>query len=433
MSNRAKFAIVFVVVNMHMLRNVSFSGYITVYALIAFFLLAELIVRPRPKRRRPSWGPIVLWIWISALGFVVSLATISVAGAATGLSRFLFAVPIIFALYLFTETFEDLTAHVKTFVVFFALASMTLPLQLVTGPIGWFATATDRGGMDRYSSLVGSLTSIGVVVGCYLLLTQGFPGRSRAFWMLLIAGSAAISLSKAAIANVAIAFAIILLINRKSFSRLVLGLGAVAVIGLCLYSYVPIVQERVDVVLVSFGIQNSSVVNYDVTAEQSLIDRLVELPRANVAVLDTFHSPLVYLFGAGFGMGNTALVPEPDVLAPMAHNQYVELYSVFGWAGAVGLVLVLLVVLIRIARIHHRVRMDVTRAILWAYVILLVNAVTANGAFYQPAGASVLYLAFFLAVAPPYPQGRDGSSAIFETGPEQAMQPPPHERYRRVG
>jgi len=399
MSNGLKFAIVAVVVNLHTLRNLSFATYIAIYAVVSGVLVADFLIRMAKDERRLGWGPFVAWLAASLLGALISLGTISASGALTGLSRFLFAMPIFMALYLYTDDLEQLRGHVKTLVVFFALASLTLPMQIVTGPISWFAGATERGGLERYASLVGSLTSIGVVVGSYLLLTHALTPRSRPWWMILIAVSAAMSLSKAAIANVAIAFGVLLVMNRRHLSRIVFGLGLVAVLGLAIYSLSTVVQDRVDAVLVSFGIQNSAIENFDVSAEESVMDRLLTLPAANLEVLKTFGTPLIYVFGAGFGMANTALVPEEDSLAQMAHNQYVEVFSVFGIVGAALIFGAMLTMLVRLVRLHRRIRSDVTSAVLWAYVLILVNSVTANGTLYQPAAASILYLGMYCAVA----------------------------------
>lgn len=409
MSNHLKFALVALTVNLHTLRNLSFVAYIAVYAVVFLLLTIEFFFRVAKGERGFGWGPFVSWIIASISGTVMSLATISPNGALTGLSRFLFAIPVFLALYLYTNNLEQLRGHIKTLVVFFGIASATLPMQLLTGPIPWFAGATERAGLDRYASLVGSLTSIGIIVGVYLILTYALAPHSRPVWMMLIAVCAVMSLSKAAIANVAIAFAILLFMNRRQLSRSVFGLGLVGVLGVGVYSFVPSVQERVDAVLVSFGVQNSAIENFDVSAEESLIDRLVSLPAANVQVLATFDTPFIYIFGAGFGMANTALVPADDALAEMAHNQYVEVFTVFGAVGAVLLIGALIVILMRLIRLHRRIRSDVTRAVVWAYILLLGNGLAANGVFYQPAAASVFFLAMYCAIAAPFLAAGEGA------------------------
>ena len=397
--NQAKFAIVAVIVNLHTLRNLSFAGYIAIYALMLVILLFEFLLWAQKSDRRYGWGPLVTWVLFAACAFVVSIALISPGGAVTGLSRFLFALPILLALTLYTDSLKDVRDHMATLVVIFAVASATLPLQIVTGPIPWFATASERAGIDRFASLVGSLTSIGIIVGCYLVLAQGIQSKFRWFWSLIIAGSAAISLSKAAIANVGLAFAVILVVWRQRISRLLLGVGASAIIAMLLYASLPFVQERVDASLVSFGIQNATVTNYDATAEESLIDRLTDLPRANIEGLMALEVPFVYLLGAGFGMGNSALVPDEDSIAPMAHNQYVELFTVFGAVGAIALGSALVVILGQLIKFDRAARSDLSSVVKWAFILLLINGVAANGTFYQPTAGSVFFFCMFVAAA----------------------------------
>ena len=61
---------------------------------------------------------------------------------------------------------------------------------------------------------------------------------------------------------------------------------------------------------------------------------------------------------------------------------------------------VLAVVAFRLHRLYQSTRSDVVGAVGLALVILLANSLFANGTFYQPSGASILFLAMFVSGIP---------------------------------
>lgn len=384
---------VFVTVNLHVLRNLS-PAYLGLYGIVTVWTVWHFIDRAAWRRFRLA-GP-VTWILMSLSGFVATAASSDLAAAGFGLSRFLFCVPIFLGLAAFTDDHRDARHHLETFVVFFAVAAATLPMQFVTGPIGFFANQSERGGLTRYASLVGSLTAVGVVGGCYVAMAHGVRARLRVPVIVIIAVSLMTSLSKAAIANLILGIAAFALLERRILPLLrgALALAIAAIPAL----FIPAVGDRLAVVLSSFGISlDGTPVSNDVSVIQSGIDRLTTLPAMNIAALDDLRSMMVYLVGGGFGMGNTALVPEDAVLAPMAHNQFVEMFTVFGLVPTVAGLVVIGAAVWRL--VQRRQESSVHAAVLAALVLLLANSIFANGTFYQPSAASILMLAFFLATS----------------------------------
>lgn len=395
---RNAFAFVFLVVNLHLLRNLIGPVYLGLYGVVvAWSIITVLTGQGRDRLTRP--GAATVWcLLVPIIGFVSSLAVISLGGAVTGLSRYVFAMPVFLAFVLFTEDTEDLRAHATTMVAFFALACASIPLQLATGPIPWFASASERGGLDRFASLAGSLTSVGIAVGCYIVLASLTRPIMQTLIMPATIISAAMSLSKSAMANAALGLLGILFLGRQKFGRVVTTTGIVlAVIGMA-WSFSPDVRERAASTLSSFGIETAaeSGPTYDVDAEESIVDRLTVLPRQNFDALADLDSPLVYLTGGGFGMASTALVPAADSLANMAHNQFAELVTVFGIVGAA---LCLTVLITTWGRLWAQARRGspTHSAALVAFALLMLNSLFANGTVYQPASASVFYAAMFIA------------------------------------
>ena len=219
-SNAVKFGLVFCVVNLHTLRSLSDLFYLAMYVPTATVVATQFLIRYKKRILRGNGALFYVWIFLAFLAFAVSMLTISAGAAIYGLIRFLFAAPIFMALVLYTADEYDLRKHIRTAVVFFAIASLTLPLQFVVGPISWFAESSTRAGFDRYSTLVGSLTAMGIIVGSYMLLAQGMTSSRRWLWVSFTALAATASLSKSAIANVAVAAILLIYLNRKSLGRL---------------------------------------------------------------------------------------------------------------------------------------------------------------------------------------------------------------------
>ena len=121
------------------------------------------------------------------------------------------------------------------------------------------------------------------------------------------------------------------------------------------------------------------------------------LPKQNFESLGDLKSPLVYAVGGGYGMGSTALVPDADSIAPMAHNQYAELITVFGFLGGGVAIWVMISIGFALRRKTLGSNSIVYRALLFSYCLFLLNSAFANGTLYQPASASIFYIVFFAA------------------------------------
>lgn len=401
MSPRARrlgFAAVFLIVNLHQLRNLIGPIYLAAYGLIcAWALMTLLFGNYRGRLSRP--GATIAWcVVLPFIGLMSSFATISAVGAITGLSRFIYAMPILLAFTIFTDDVKDLRSHATTMVAFFAIACASIPIQIITGPIPWFASASERGGLDRYASLIGSLTSLGIAVGCYVILSNLARPLVQTMSIGVMTVSAAMSLSKSAIANLAFGFLGILVLSRHRIGRIATAAGVMVVVAGIAWSSSSAVRERASSTLSSFGIETgvASGPTYDATVEESIIARLTELPLDNFNALAALESPLVYLTGGGFGMASTALVPPADSLATMAHNQFAEFVTVFGAIGAL-ICLAVLTSIWRSLRRQSKQGSALHTAAFLAFGLLMINSLFANGTVYQPASASVFYAVMFIA------------------------------------
>ncbi|MCA0180555.1 MAG: hypothetical protein LCH77_13415 [Actinobacteria bacterium] len=393
LSNRLAFGLVFVVVNLHILRNLAALPYLTVYAITVAWVLTRLIgKKPIVKMNVPT-----LWVLLSIFGFMTTAVISGSFAGAFGLVRFLFAFPIFLALAAFSETLDDVQDHMRTMVMVFAIGCLSVPLQFVTGPIAFFAADAERAGIDRYASVFGSLTSLGVAAGSYIALSHGLPGRTRILSTLSISIGGIASLSKAAIANIALGLLTGPLSGRKRLGRATFGLIFSVMLLVAAVWQSESLSRSLRATAISFGV-DSGVKTNDLSFTASAIDRLTRLPMENWAGLEALGSPLAYLTGGGFGMASTALVPAEASLAPMAHNQFAEFVSVFGVVGGGAFVGICILLGLRLLRRWRNEPYPFSGPAFFAFAMWTTNSFFANGTAYQPSMASVLFFCMFVAI-----------------------------------
>jgi len=389
----AGFALVALVVNGHSVRHLSLILYAALYGVVTIALTVAFVTR-RTWRGLDMRG-LLIWCAVAASGAVVSTVIIGLGPAIYGLVRFLFAVPVFLALAVFTRDWRDVKVHAVTITTVFAIGSLTLPMQFITGEIAWFGGSSERAGFERFTSILGGLTALGYAVGGYVVLTQASKPWLRILqWLAVISASFA-SLSKAAIANVGVAaLAIVWTYRRQPKTMALAGGGLGVIVGAALI--LPSVRDRLIASLQSFGIViGDPPPNFDHSFGESIWSRLAEYPVANYEALADLGSWAVYVFGGGFGFASTALVPVSASLAPMAHNQFAELLTVFGPVGAFAMLVSLFVTWRGLSRLSvpNDSLPSLLRAAFW---VVMLNAVLANGVFYQPASATLLYFLFFV-------------------------------------
>lgn len=397
-TDTARFLLVVVVVNLHLLRNVSTVGYLGVYGLVSAWAFWHFLQTDKVRSLQDrGW---IAWTWM-ILGAVAAVTTAilgSLDGAAYGLLRFLFVMPVLFAAVAFTDSYDQFRRNVTSCVAVFTVASLTLPLQFVTGPIGFFAPALVRGVDVRYSSLVGSVTSQGIAVGLFILMA---PAAKKWWPWLLVFGMgvpAMLSLSKAAVANLALGGLGLLFAHRHN-RKFLIPLIAIPAVGTLAMVTIPALRERFLGTVSAFTETTPSASNNYDPALPSILDRLTSLPAANWSALTGLDHPVLQATGGGYGMGNTALVQPTDVLAPMAHNQVVESMSVHGILGGTLLWALLIVAACSLVLKARRTHRPLDTCLALAMGMVLLNSVTANGTLYQPATGTAVMMLLYYAVA----------------------------------
>ncbi|MQP64544.1 hypothetical protein GE253_04210 [Niveispirillum sp. SYP-B3756] len=415
----AKIVFIFAAVALNAVSKLSSALYLALLAPAMAILLLDLFRRPMRLERENLAGLALLlgYLTFVFIALVNSASNISMVGAVMGMGRFLFAIPLLLALMLYVRDFSTLRLALVGIAIVVAVGNLSVPWQMAFGKLEWLGSDYKRGGFDRYASILGNVTAIGISAGFYFAII--LLVMRRGLWKLLIclaiAVSAIASLSKAAIFNVAIPVVLITALSVLPRFRIVrrVPVGAVigffvmvaAVIGIALS--VPAVQGRILVSLASFGVASAETRTDDVAIGKSFQERLLFHPTIMFSNLDKTNGPFGLLTGAGFGMSSTALVPQEDELSTMAHNQFIEFWALGGvffllnFLAILGLVAWRLLSLINESwRQHLEEPRRLFIALLVVYICYFVNLPFANGLVYQPTQAAIFWLFCSLLLLP---------------------------------
>lgn len=416
----AKIVLVFAAVSLNGLTKLSPVLYAPLLGLALLVLLVDLFRRPFrfATDSLAGAGLLLAYLGFTYVSLVHSTGNLSATGAIIGLGRFLFAIPVLLAFLLYVRDARTLRHALIGIAIVVAVGNLSIPWQMAFGEIEWLGSDYKRGGFDRFASLLGNVTAIGISAGFYfaIILILMRPGLWKTLLCLAIVVSAIASLSKAAIFNLAIpVLAVVGLglfarfrVFKKLPIRAMAGFSVLVVVVVGVAMLVPAVRGRVLVSLASFGVSSQETVLVDdVSVGTSFQERLLQHPTKVFQNLDLLQGPTGLLTGAGFGMSATALVPEADALSIMAHNQLVEFWALGGVFFLVTFLLFLVMVGWRLwdlcARswlqgIHAQRILYVALAVVFA--CFLANLPFANGLVYQPTQATIFWLFFALLVLP---------------------------------
>jgi hypothetical protein len=274
------------------------------------------------------------------------------------------------------------------------LAALSLPLQFVVGPISWFSESFERVGVERFGSLAGSLTTFGNIVG-----TAAFIAAMRVrkihyliFIISLLMLAAVLSLQKAAVASLGIAFLSILVARRFKFLHSIMFITSITFIVLLAF-YVSDYQTRGTILLLFGNFAGSVDVSQasDVSIIQGASDRVFELPE--VAFL-FYGSDAVF---AGIGVfGGSGSLGYPSL--PHTHNLVGELILLFGLVPGALVVIFVLVNLVRSLFIILNLRKKYDgRSVLAAGILINITIPTifSGALLYHPVGGTIFWVAIF--------------------------------------
>jgi hypothetical protein len=124
------------------------------------------------------------------------------------------------------NTREDFSKVLRIILLCYVVGAFTLIYQFFFGAITWFAEATGRSGLIRYSSILGSLTIFGAIVGYIIILLFSKYNlvqsqNLKVLFALITILAAAISLQKTAILFLIISFGLLFLSNIFFYKKVI--------------------------------------------------------------------------------------------------------------------------------------------------------------------------------------------------------------------
>jgi hypothetical protein len=380
----------FVLYGFHILRNLTqFYYFVLGLSLILFFALSYVhACYGRPVLNKIAI--IVLFFWI--YGTAVSLFYCELDTVAVGIFRFWAAFPLVL---IGTKISRYSLKLPMFFLVFlFIVATLSFPIQYVSGPIEWFASSSERAGAVRYASSIGSLTSYGIFLGVPALAVLFF---FRGFLSLLLFSffliGALLSLQKAAIANVFLAFIFawrIRVVPKKAMSIWVC-------LALCLVFFLTALidfgnkQFLAPVKYLQGLVTSDTVLTSDVSFIDSLLARVVTLPLESAS----FHGVESLVAGVGVLGGGGALGFDR---IPMPHNGLMELILIFGFPFGGFLIFLLasgfLLAVIQMFSVRCFFKSE-SLFLSASYIIWFVNFLFSGGGLFHPVGASIFWIIVF--------------------------------------
>lgn len=297
-----------------------------------------------------------------------------------GLSRLFFTFPICLAILSIPLNVRVSDGLFLWAGVLTCLASLSIVYQYFSGPIWWFAESSERSGMPRYASLLGSLTALGVVCGAGLL-SLAVSMRSTFYFSIfsvLLSCGAVMSLQKAAVVNLALATLLVPLVRKIRISAILWG-GMVFFGGALFFVFY--FGEQILGYLGSFRIGEGQSSSYtdDVSLIQSVFERFLDLPLVAISFFG-FES---LLLGVG-PVGASGSLGFPHV--PMTHNGIFDLFLV----GGVGYFFFVFVLVFSVLLVGFRGRKGggrVSCAGGWVVFLILLNSLFSGLLFFSPSGA----------------------------------------------
>ncbi len=382
---------VFSMTLLHLARNISTAYYFVWLSAVAAFIIFWIRSGKLEAKRNLFFLAIIgLFLYSCILSYYWSN---SFGDPTIGILRLGFIIPAVLCIT-YTQTNREFDAFCSLWLGFVILAALSLPLQFVVGPISWFSESFERVGVERFGSLAGSLTTFGNIVG-----TAAFIAAMRVrkihyliFIISLLMLAAVLSLQKAAVASLGIAFLSILVARRFKFLHSIMFITSITFIVLLAF-YVSDYQTRGTILLLFGNFAGSVDVSQasDVSIIQGASDRVFELPE--VAFL-FYGSDAVF---AGIGVfGGSGSLGYPSL--PHTHNLVGELILLFGLVPGALVVIFVLVNLVRSLFIILNLRKKYDgRSVLAAGILINITIPTifSGALLYHPVGGTIFWVAIF--------------------------------------
>ena len=402
-----QFLLICVVIAVPLMHTLRSLGMVYYGLLVAAVVGGLMLVLARGLELPKSYGITLYWLlWLEiALVAWLSLGSVPASTVLSSVLRLVVAPSTLLFMYAALAHPRGLQVLLRIYVALCVGATLTLLIQVFTGPLPILGRTVARTGLVRYSSLHGDVTIIGISNGIGLVIAALLPARRaliKAGTIALVVLGLVLSLQKAAVMNLGLAFLIwALLSGRRRLvlrTALVVGLLLVAFVVLGRAEVLPAwIVDYVDGFVLSatglrlFESSASQVSNYRIINLLTLTERFTILP-AKVAAEIGWDS---VVFGAGVLGGGGAM----GIRSPQSHNTVFDLLFIGGLpllAIFVGLSIHTLKTLFEFRSWHlQRFRPEPwigSTALVGGVVLFFINMPYTSIAFFHPSMSFVFWL-----------------------------------------
>ena len=380
------------------LRNISALYYVIIILLTLFF-----IVTKRSGFLKTGFHANLFYFFT-----MYTLLMISWSGLYMQSLEFLPGIPrallmIIVTLVLFSNIKHEsqVIGVIKVLLACYVIAALSIIYQIFFGGVSWFVQPVSRAGMLRYSSILGSLTIYGSIIGYPLLMLysrlQVIRRVAVTILLIVIVSAGFLSLSKTGVMMMLIAAVLFFVMDRgyavsKIFSFKILTFALLAMIVMAVLFYndgAPVLQNYYNAAVThTFGpdimfADSSSVV---VDSPKVSIDHIMQRLFSWTLDMIDLYGDIVYFTGVGLQGGGGTM--GMDAYA-MAHNAFGDLF----FMGGMPYLFIFLLLYIFTQYTHFINRVNLTSKLFFMLNILfLVNMAIASGSVFQPSISAPFWL-----------------------------------------
>ena len=283
----------------------------------------------------------------------------------------------------------------------FSLGAISLLYQFLFEPITWFAQSATRSILTRYSSILGSLTVFGTIVGYFFILIFG-PSKLiknsfiRLIFLFFLLIGVAISLQKTAFFTLILAFAILFIYNMRfnflkiKFSHLFFSIFLILSVPI-LVILNPEIQKYVSTLLmISTGIDlstySSSVIAInDVGSSTISWDEIFRRLYGFFYFIYQEYGNYIWIFGVGLKGGAGVMGME----GISSHNGLLDLLVMGGPFYLVSFIYLYSVVQIYFYR--NLPNDDLSATFFLLNILFLIVAIPTAGSLFQPSVSIIFW------------------------------------------
>jgi hypothetical protein len=330
---------------------------------------------------------VIIWSFIYMNSFTAPLI---------GVPRILLMLILCQIMYWQISSDYDVIQILKIILLCYCIGGLSLWFQAYYGNIPWFAGMAGRGGVIRYSSILGSLTIFGSICGyAYILLFSKIININKIIKLimfLIIVSSTFVSMQKTGLIMLAISVLILFIFNRV-FTKNKISMKKLILVILCILCLVALVKTIPTLeryynanFTITFGqdipfVDSSKVTKDSALTSKSITDRLYG---RTFEAMQTYGY-LFMIIGIGMMGGGGAM----GIDFGMVHSTIGDILMM----GGVLYLIIFFVLYVNVQLFLYRNRMNsVSSTLFLCNLLLLVNMLFTSGAIIQPSISIVFWL-----------------------------------------